>query len=676
MSNITNKIFVDKMGGTQVSDFVGVRGDLFYDAYLGDLRISDGVTAGGKSIFSDDESVTYRRFQAGVNFFRNNNDQDIAQVIIHNAGGKVDYINYTTDSNSDDFYATNLLQRDQDDGDAGATKVIILNLYGSWKSDKTTILSTTDVRNFVRKFIDVVLYDEEDNQRNDLEAVKAAFYDNFTLLTNTLPAGSLFEDFVFDDNKRVHHPEYNLPEGVESFADIKFYINNLEDNTSTDYADVTNVIMVHGGSGFHIGDQIVMTGDQMGGVTGVNDLTLTVTELKNGGVIGLSLIDGGTNFYPHMAVGNSNDLSGGTGNGCAIHINECDSAGVIVNFELRNGGGVDYQVGDTLTLNYGGNDAVFEVTSVGTDGIGGADISGTVYRGSPSRVPNNNGYWPNMHISDGADDQYDDSNWISTNSSATIAEADLNGYKMTITNMIKQGQLLPGMLCTVRTSDYSYHTFTLVSQSTDNNLVWYINSDISLGNVKVRIDGIPYENGDVSSGSFRFADGDSSQYVTLYDNSIFAMVAFDTYVDSVYYNGDMGADGTGYKESSTLLGAKSVEYTVKSIPQTLSSSSDYYLVPSDAGKHVYYNNGGSNTVWLSAATSREFPIGTAITVVSGEDGWTYIRPDGDGVNIMGVGPNFGYNSNWWYIQANSIATLLKVAEGKWMLSGANLGDDD
>lgn len=44
----TFKLFADKMGGSPSSEYIGSKGDLFYDQDIGSLRVSDGVTPGGK----------------------------------------------------------------------------------------------------------------------------------------------------------------------------------------------------------------------------------------------------------------------------------------------------------------------------------------------------------------------------------------------------------------------------------------------------------------------------------------------------------------------------------------------------------------------------------------------------------------------------------------------------
>lgn len=43
----TNRVFVEKLGGTSASSFVGNTGELFYDPSAGNLKVSDGSTAGG-----------------------------------------------------------------------------------------------------------------------------------------------------------------------------------------------------------------------------------------------------------------------------------------------------------------------------------------------------------------------------------------------------------------------------------------------------------------------------------------------------------------------------------------------------------------------------------------------------------------------------------------------------
>jgi len=47
MSNSINRFFLEKLGDTQASDFIGDIGEMFFDPITGVLRVSDGVTPGG-----------------------------------------------------------------------------------------------------------------------------------------------------------------------------------------------------------------------------------------------------------------------------------------------------------------------------------------------------------------------------------------------------------------------------------------------------------------------------------------------------------------------------------------------------------------------------------------------------------------------------------------------------
>ena len=75
MSNKINKIFVDKMGGHSADTFIGQPGEIFYDPETGSLKISDGVTPGGKGIV---ESSPLESPYIGdwVYFVRPNDDWD------------------------------------------------------------------------------------------------------------------------------------------------------------------------------------------------------------------------------------------------------------------------------------------------------------------------------------------------------------------------------------------------------------------------------------------------------------------------------------------------------------------------------------------------------------------------------------------------------------------------
>jgi hypothetical protein len=48
--NTTYRLYIEKLGATQASQFTGDQGEIFYDPADGQIRLSDGVTPGGQNI--------------------------------------------------------------------------------------------------------------------------------------------------------------------------------------------------------------------------------------------------------------------------------------------------------------------------------------------------------------------------------------------------------------------------------------------------------------------------------------------------------------------------------------------------------------------------------------------------------------------------------------------------
>ena len=49
-TNTTYRVFLEKLGGINPSDFVGDAGEIFFDPSVAQLKLSDGTTAGGVAI--------------------------------------------------------------------------------------------------------------------------------------------------------------------------------------------------------------------------------------------------------------------------------------------------------------------------------------------------------------------------------------------------------------------------------------------------------------------------------------------------------------------------------------------------------------------------------------------------------------------------------------------------
>lgn len=102
----------------------------------------------------------------------------------------------------------------------------------------------------------------------------------------------------------------------------------------------------------------------------------------------------------------------------------------------------------------------------------------------------------------------------------------------------------------------------------------------------------------------------------------------------------------------------------------------YTLELSDAGKAVKTSNG---TIIVPSNLMVPFPIGTLITIIVGNfssevQNTSLPEEEGD-PSIVLVGTE-GSTSGFWGIPAYSVATLLKVEENTWYLSGPGIVNND
>jgi hypothetical protein len=122
-----------------------------------------------------------------------------------------------------------------------------------------------------------------------------------------------------------------------------------------------------------------------------------------------------------------------------------------------------------------------------------------------------------------------------------------------------------------------------------------------------------------------------------------------------------GTTGKLLKDSGTTVAG------IKGIDQQ-SKSADYTLVLGDAGKHVYHPAADTNnrTFTIPANSSVAYPIGTAVTFVN-EVNTVTIAITSDTMTLQGSGSTGSRT-----LAANGIATALKVASTKWVISGVGL----
>lgn len=140
-------------------------------------------------------------------------------------------------------------------------------------------------------------------------------------------------------------------------------------------------------------------------------------------------------------------------------------------------------------------------------------------------------------------------------------------------------------------------------------------------------------------------------------------------------SGRMGVvcDGTEvFPLSNTIAsGATINNFTVGylEVPQN-SQSGDYTLILTDSGKHIYHPSADTtNRTWtIPSNSSVAFPTGTAVTFVNDLGAGTVtIQIDTDTLIYAGSG-----TTGTRTLSPGSVATALKVAATRWIISGTGI----
>ena len=123
--------------------------------------------------------------------------------------------------------------------------------------------------------------------------------------------------------------------------------------------------------------------------------------------------------------------------------------------------------------------------------------------------------------------------------------------------------------------------------------------------------------------------------------------------------------GTGYAPlaSPALTGAPTTvgfEIGFRDVPQN-SQTTSYQLVLTDRGKHISITTGG---ITVPANGTVAFGIGSAVTIVNDSGSTQTIAITTDTMTLAGTA-----TTGTRTIAANGIATLLKIAATRWLISG-------
>jgi hypothetical protein len=119
----------------------------------------------------------------------------------------------------------------------------------------------------------------------------------------------------------------------------------------------------------------------------------------------------------------------------------------------------------------------------------------------------------------------------------------------------------------------------------------------------------------------------------------------------------------------------------KGIPQNNRGFNDYTLTLADNGKHIFHPGDGYR-INVPAHEQLPLPIGYTVTLITKDFGTLnieaidYVDINNDTYYAQIVGVGLDQQSRYWSMPQRSIATLIKVEEGLWYLSGPGLTNND
>lgn len=106
--------------------------------------------------------------------------------------------------------------------------------------------------------------------------------------------------------------------------------------------------------------------------------------------------------------------------------------------------------------------------------------------------------------------------------------------------------------------------------------------------------------------------------------------------------------------------------SAQQIPQRLiSTGADHRLCLEDMGKHIYVTN-NNNKIIVPYHEDAPLPIGFSVVIVNNSGSTVSIDGDGGGVSIVVPGDTSG---QYWDLSSPGMATLLKVEENSWFMTG-------
>jgi hypothetical protein len=139
----------------------------------------------------------------------------------------------------------------------------------------------------------------------------------------------------------------------------------------------------------------------------------------------------------------------------------------------------------------------------------------------------------------------------------------------------------------------------------------------------------------------------------------------DFYVDAFYP--DLTIETIHDTDGGSIVFADGSKQSTSAtdIPQRRYYGQRYTLGLEDRGHHILCDIGNDNIV-VPYNARVPFPVGSVITIVNTSDGTIGISVEGESTDIMLAGDGF---NGAYYVEAYGVATLLKIGQDRWVISG-------
>jgi hypothetical protein len=380
-------------GGVQIAAYnntwtFGPDGDLTLPSG-GDILNSSGQSVlgggGGEGLptvtVPAEDGTTYKGLQVSYGGFHSNGQsstRNVTKVVIHKPAVTTTTI---TDTSESDFF--------QVSGVGTSDVLAMFVVFGDVNGEKPV----SDIQAFAEAVIDnVILDDGVEGEYQSVDAMKAAFYDNYPSLASA--ANGLAVDFQFFIEVLA------LNGGVTTVREGSGAVFEIE-GTGSEYT----ITPTTAGTNYLPGHKILIAGTSLSQSDTRWDLLLTVSTVNSGGITAVTYELVNPGFY---ATGTFTSITGtnyNVGSGFTVY-----SINANTDYVNYNTYGTNYVAGDVITL-LGANltngttpENNITITVTRVDGLGQPyeyTSSGTVPR-----------VWRTNNINDGGNDEYDTGNYI------------------------------------------------------------------------------------------------------------------------------------------------------------------------------------------------------------------------------------------------------------------------